>query len=81
MKAHESVLWGVHISGPDTVKAAHSFSHAVEKAGQINQSILDLIATGSFSTELHPIMFANIFIWPERQGEHDPENTDWDELC
>lgn len=81
MKAHDSVKWGVHIIGPDTVKAAHNFSHAVEKAREINQSILDSIAIGAFSTEYHPIMFANIFMWPDSQGNHDPENTDWEELA
>lgn len=81
MKAHESVNWGVHIIGSDTVKAAHSFSHAVSKCAEINQSVLDMIAMGSFSTEYHPIMFANIFIWPDSQGEHKPDDTDWDDLC
>jgi len=81
MKAHESVKWGVHIIGPDTVKAAHSFRHAVAKCDDINQKILNMIEAGFFSTEDYPVMFANVFVWPDSQWNHKPDETDWDDIC
>jgi hypothetical protein len=80
MKAHESVKWGVHISGPDAIKAAHSFAHAVNKCAEFNQAVMDMIAVGFFSTEDDSIMFANICIWQDSFGDHKPDETDWDEI-
>ena len=80
--AYDARQWGVHISGPDTVLAARSFKEAVEQCGKINQTIVQ--HTSLTATNLmYPVVWAKVEIWRDIAGNapHEPEKTNWDEVC
>ena len=77
IKPHNSVKWGVHVSGPDSILAAHSFEEAVTQSNLINTFIIEASIGKS---DHYPIVFANVIIWPDN-CEHDPAATDWNEFC
>lgn len=83
MSAFDQEKWGVHICGPDSIKAAKSFEEAVKKCNEINQHILALIERGAFNSEFDPLTWAKVDRWEEIGGdcEHNPDSEDWDEVC
>ncbi len=80
MSVYEHVKWGVHIHGPDSILAATDFNQAVEKCNEFNSLITLLGVQQRPLQEYRPIVFATVFIWDEKVT-HDPESTDWNELC
>lgn len=80
MSVYNSVKWGVHVSGPDSVLAAKDFTEAVEQCDRINRNLVKM--QPEFTSEFHPIMWAKVEQWETiSNGPHDPENTDWDDIC
>lgn len=79
--AYDNTKWGVHFCGPDTILAAESFEHAVKKAEEINKMVIDFFKPMAES-EYSPIFFAQVDVWSElSKGEHDPSESDWDDIC
>lgn len=73
--------WGVLVSGPCNVLAAHSFDEAVEKANEINNALVKF-SHSDLCNENYPAVFAQVAIWSDiSNGDHDPENTIWENAC
>jgi hypothetical protein len=78
---YESRKWGVLVNGPGTILAAHSFEEAVTKAAEINQMVVEHILPKA--NQFTPSLWAQAHLWSEigSDDDHDPEETDWDEIC
>lgn len=78
---YDAQQWGVHVSGPDSVLAARSFEEAVEQCERINRNIVKHIKPESDSL-VCPLIWAKVELWADiSKGAHEPEKTDWDEIC
>ena len=79
--SYSSTLWGVHVVGAGSILAANSFSEAVEKSAQINQMVVGHIAPKA--SKYSPLIFAAPVIWINVSGDiqHNPNETDWDDIC
>lgn len=80
METHESVKWGVYIAGSNKTLAAFDFENAVNKCKDINKSILMAVSMKSFFNSPIPIIYANLIIWSDENGDHEPDKTNWDDL-
>ena len=80
MSVFDSVNWGVHIVGPDSVLAAKDFTEAVEQCDRINRNLVRM--QPEFDSNLHPILWAKVEVWGDiSAATHEPEKTNWDEVC
>ncbi|MGJ8687316.1 MAG: hypothetical protein ACSHWQ_07545 [Spongiibacteraceae bacterium] len=80
MSIYNSVKWCVHVAGPDSVLAASSFTEAVEQCDRINRNLVKM--QPEFDSEHYPILWAKIEPWEDvASGPHNPEKTNWDEVC
>lgn len=80
MNVYDSVKWGVHVVGPDSVLAAKSFTEAVEQCDRINSNLVKM--QPEFDSEYDPILWAQVDQWQNiASGPHEPEKTNWAEVC
>ena len=80
MNQYESTKWGVHVKGPNTILAAHSFQEAVEKSQEINAYALSRIP--EMKSPFYPLLWATVERWEDlTTSEHNPAETDWSETC
>lgn len=67
-------LWCVYVLGPDDVQAAPSYSAAVERAREINESVHGL------KTGVRDILcFAYAAPWPHTAEGHKANLSEWDD--
>ena len=71
--------WCVHVVGPDSVLPARSFKYAVSECHKINKMIISRNEIYP-PTEYHPVSWAKVEMWPDKLGEHKPEDVDWNDI-
>ena len=79
--SYNTKKWVVLVCGPGSVLAAHSFTEAATKCAEINRMVVDHMIPRSESP-YSPILYAQVVIWSDVcEGEHEPDQTDWNEIC
>ena len=79
--SYNTKKWAVLVCGPGSVLAAHDFEEAATQCAKINQMVIDCMIPRSVSPDC-PTLYAQVVIWGDQcVGEHDPDSTDWNEIC